>query len=410
MKKIELLIIGCILITQVYPQRNDTAIQIAVPTASYKGSFQNGSWSPDNKLLMCTNWEGGYNKSPANILIVNMSDYTFKALTTDGESNVNMPGTTWNPIVNRVIFSSESNGDGDQVHTMDPLAAPGTATRVTPFIDRMCWEPGFSPDGKRVVYEAHYFANDKIGIVETYKIDGTENPVQLTSTSSDSRQPSWSPVGDKIVYQVLENSTWDIWTMKTDGTNKQNITGHDAGDKTDASFSPDGKWIVYSTGNGVLEYANIFIKNLANGQLIRVTDYSGYDGAPSWSSNNKIVFESTSGDPDNSSGATLWFIDATVNGTTAINQMNHNNNAARYSKVSYITGNYLNISLNKNSFDHNSILKIYNSFGRLIEMNRVLNIRDRVIKKDISRYSTGLYFLSLSDSKKKISFKVFLIK
>ncbi len=305
--------------------RNDLATIVNVPAANYIGSLQNGSWSPNNQKLMCTNWENGYNLYPANIFIIDLSDFSFISLTTDGESNINMPGLTWSPLLNQVIFSSEHNGNGDQVHTMFPNGSPNSAVKITPWTDRLCWEPGFSNDGEWIVYEAHYTSNIDTGIIETYKIDGTQGPIQLTTNSTDARQPSWSPIGDKIVYQVIENGTWDIWTMDTDGTNKQNITASDAGDKTDASFSPNGEWIVYSSSNGVLNFANIFIKNLSTNQLIQVTDYvNGYDGAPSWGTNNKIVFESTIGDPDISSGATLWTIEAPVNGTCLITNILQN--------------------------------------------------------------------------------------
>ena len=301
---------------EVMAQRNDNAVQISVSTSNYSGSLQNGSWSPDNQKLMCTNWAGGYNQLPANIFIIDLSNNSITEMTTDGESNVNMPGLTWNPLTDKIIFSSEHNGNGDQAHIMDATGTPGSALKITLFIDRMCWEPGFSPHGDYIVYEAHYFNKEDIGVIETFKIDGSQNAVRLTDGSFDAKQPSWSPAGDKIVYQRFDGTVWNIWTMNTDGTDKQNITGADAGDKTDATFSPNGEWIVYSSNNGSLDYANIFIKNLITGQLIQVTDYpNGYDGAPSWGSNNKIVFESTVGEPDNSPGATLWKIDAPVDGT-----------------------------------------------------------------------------------------------
>ncbi len=304
---------------EVIAHRNDNAVQINVSTSNYKGSLQNGSWSPDNQKLMCTNWADGYNQSPANIFIIDLSNNSITKMTTDGESNVNMPGRTWNTVTNKILFSSEHNGNGDQAHIMSPDDAAGSAIKITPFTDRMCWEPGFSPNGDYIVYEAHYFDNEDIGIIEIYKIDGSQNEVQLTDGSFNAKQPSWSPIGNKIVYQRYNGTAWDIWIMNTDGTDKQNITGTDAGDKTDATFSPNGEWIVYSSNNGILDYANIFIKNITTGQLIQVTDYAnGYDGAPSWGTNNKIVFESTVGEPDNSPGATLWTIDAPVDGTVGI--------------------------------------------------------------------------------------------
>ncbi|MFH2008602.1 MAG: hypothetical protein ABI333_18590 [bacterium] len=96
--------------------------------------------------------------------------------------------------------------------------------------------------------------------------------------------------------------------MDPDGAGQTQVTSG-VGDKTDASFSPDGRHIVYSSSAG-LAYANIFVISVDGGSPVRVTDYDGYDGAPSWSTPGRIVFESFPGDPDDSAGTTLWVIDA----------------------------------------------------------------------------------------------------
>lgn len=398
MKKLQVLIITVLIAAQGFSQRNDAAVLVNVSTITYNGSLQNGSWSPDNQFLMCTNWESGYNQYPANIFIIDLSDYSFTPLTTDGESNVNMTGLTWSPIINKVIFSSEHSGDGDQAHLMEPDGLSGSAVRITPWTDRMCWEPGFSPDGEWIVYEAHYISNPDNGIIETYKIDGTQGPFQLTDNSVNAKQPSWSPAGDKIAYQKFEGSKWDVWTMNSDGANKQSVTGADEGDKTDATFSPNGEWIVYSADNGELDYANIFIKNLTTEQITQVTSYSGYDGAPSWSSDNKIVFESTTGDPDVSSGSTLWIIEAPVNGTVGIETTNDNriNDIIIYPNPAR---NFLKVLLNKCNFKNNVTLKIYNSIGQLVKEYCIKINNENVITKNISDFDSGIYYITISDKK-----------
>lgn len=50
---------------------------------------------------------------------------------------------------------------------------------------------------------------------------------------------------------------------------------------------------------------------VSGGHPIRVTDYEGYDGAPSWSPDgDKIAFERCLGYLDRSDGTTIWTIDA----------------------------------------------------------------------------------------------------
>jgi len=385
----------------VIAQRNDNAVQIDVSTSNYNGSLQNGSWSPNNEKLMCTNWIGGYNQFPANIFIINLSNNMISEMTTDGESNVNMPGHTWNALTNKIIFSSEHNGNGDQVHIMSPNDGPGSALKITLFTDRMCWEPGFSPSGDVIVYEAHYFNNEEIGIIETFKIDASESAIQLTDGSFNVKQPTWSPLGNKIVYQKFNGTVWNIWTMNTDGSNKQNITSTDPGDKTDATFSPNGEWIVYSSDHGTLEYANIFIKNLATGQLIQTTDYpTGYDGAPSWGTNNKIVFESTIGEPDTSPGATLWVINAPVDGTVGIETISDNHLLKIYPNPA-INNIYIEIS---NKFKTENItVSLYNEAGQFILAE--YDVLSDKINLKISGLTNGIYFVKISNGIQTESFK-----
>ena len=262
-----LFILTVFTVIQGFGQRTDGAIKVNVSTSAYSGSLQNGSWSPDNKFLLCTNWGGGYNKAPANVDVIDLSNYSLRKLTTDGLANCNMPGSTWNAPTNKVIFSADHT-NGDQVHTMLATGAPGSAVKITPFTDRVCWEPGFSPSGKWIVYEAHYNSSPNNGVIEIYKADGTQGPITLTSKTADCRQPSWSPKGDKICYQRVISNAWDCWTMDTTGTNQINRTSSDAGDQTDVSFSPDGQWIIFSTDLTTLNNANVYVKNLNTNQLV----------------------------------------------------------------------------------------------------------------------------------------------
>jgi TolB protein len=127
--------------------------------------------------------------------------------------------------------------------------------------------------------------------------------IELSDPADDCRQPNWSPAAGLIVYQRFCGGQWDIWVMDTTGNNKKQVTSG-IGDKTDASFSPDGQFIVYSSNESWEKYANLYIISLNSGNSVRVTNSDSYDGAPSWSPDGKkIIFESSSNDPDES---TLW--------------------------------------------------------------------------------------------------------
>lgn len=286
--------------------RDDGARQVSITTT---GSLQNPAWSPDGSSLLFTRFTGGYNEEPADLLIIDLNDNSLKTLVSDGSGNVNLPGSSWNGTTDKIIFSS-SREPHDEIYRIDEDGTTGDETKITARDDLMAFEPSLSPDGQTVVFESHTVDVEDNGIITKYKLDGSEGYTTLTDENDDCRQPNWSPAGNRIVYQCLEGAQWDLWVMDTDGTDKSQLTSG-AGDKTDASFSPDGQRIVYSSDEGELEFANLFVISVAGGNSTQVTTYDGYDGAPSWSPDgDQIAFESFPGDPDGSAGTTLWIIDA----------------------------------------------------------------------------------------------------
>jgi len=91
------------------------------------------------------------------------------------------------------------------------------------------------------------------------------------------------------------------------GTNKFKVTSG-AGDKTDACFTQNGQYIIFSTDFD-LELANIYRIPITGGTPERLSNYSGYDGAPSISSDGtKIIFESFDGFPDGSEGTSITIL------------------------------------------------------------------------------------------------------
>ena len=281
-----------------------------------KGSFQNPAWSPVNNSIVVTNFLKGYNTDPADILLFDINTGSIRTLVSDGSANVNLPGFCWNTSTHTIVFSS-SREPHDEIYIINENGIPGSEQKITDRSDRVAFEPSFSPNGQWVVFESHQVDKEGDGIITKYKIDKTSSYLQLSNANDDCRQPNWSPVGNLILYQKFTNEQWDIWVMDTLGNNKTKVTSG-GGDKTDASFSPDGKYIVYSSNEGGEKYANLYIIPSSGGTSRKITNYNSYDGAPSWSPDGKkIIFESSFIDPETPSlwrpadpkGTTIWIID-----------------------------------------------------------------------------------------------------
>jgi len=286
-------------------QREDGARRVNIVL---DGSLQNPAWSPDSDALLFTRFRNGYNTEPADLFVITLASGEIRALVSDGSGNINLPGSSWNALAQIIVFSS-TREPHDEIYLIDAFGSPGGEFKLTDRIDRVAYEPSLSPDGEGVVFESHELDVEGNGILVIYKIDGTSPYQNLTDPEEDCRQPNWSPAGDTILYQKFDDGQWDIWIMDVDGTNHRQVTSG-PGDKTDASFSPDGRWIVFSSDASGLEFANLYIALVSGGEPVRVTQYSGYDGAPSWSPDGTLIaFESFPGDPDGSTGTTLWIIE-----------------------------------------------------------------------------------------------------
>ena len=286
------------------PQRNDNAVKIEI---QLKGSLQNPASSPDSKSILFTRWQKRYNRGCADLFIFNLKSSLLTKLVSNGDCNCNLPGSSWNSEIKKIVFSSERETH-DEIYMISPDGS--RETQLTDRKKQMSYEPTFSPDGEWVVCESHPVDDEENGVITKCRVCGSKKYISLTSLDDDCRQPNWSPDGKHILYQKKLQERWDIWLMDKDGRDHKKVT-RGKGSKTDATFSPDGEWIVYSSdGNGELPLANIYATNLKSGKNVRITHYKGYDGAPSWSADGKyIFFESAPKDPDHSKGTELYMIE-----------------------------------------------------------------------------------------------------
>jgi Tol biopolymer transport system component len=93
-------------------------------------------------------------------------------------------------------------------------------------------------------------------------------------------EPRWSPTGMWIVFtRYTTNGTPSVYLVRPDGTDLHRLQTH-VGDAADASFSPDGKRVIFDTNAG--GNTDLHTTTLTGTQLIRITSTPGLDSAPAW--------------------------------------------------------------------------------------------------------------------------------
>ncbi|WP_245745705.1 TolB family protein [Nocardia altamirensis] len=276
-------------------------------------SAQNAAFSPDGTSLVFTEFFDGYNLGGASLNRLRNFGGTPEVLVREGDqAAVNLPGSAWNGPRDLITFSFDST-DRDEIWVLQPGNPPPRQV-TTHEGTRGFTEPSFSPDGNWIVFQENDNQSGPGARGSIWKVPTAGGKAIMVidgpRSNTDNRQPNWSPRGDRIVYQSRSGNSadWDLRTIAPDGTGSAALTSGSDED-TDASFAPDGSWVVYSSDHAGAPHAQIFVKRTdGTGQPVRVTTSDQYDGAPSWSPDGKwITFESSA---DGVAPTALWRIPA----------------------------------------------------------------------------------------------------
>lgn len=103
---------------------------------------------------------------------------------------------------------------------------------------------------------------------------------------------AWSPDGSRLSFSAMKEKTWDIYTMRADGSLLKNLTASPEMD-FGAAWSPDGKRIVFGSKRGG-DKNDLYLMSADGGGSVRqLTRDSGNNSAPTFSPDGrKIAFTS----------------------------------------------------------------------------------------------------------------------
>jgi Tol biopolymer transport system component len=126
---------------------------------------------------------------------------------------------------------------------------------------------GCAPDPLKGVI---VFQSSRDGNFEIYAMrsDGTDQR-RLTSSPSNDITPRWSPDGRTIVFASDRDGNWEIYTMSSDGANQRRLTSGQ-GANTAPSWSTDGAKIIFISTRDTL-HGEIYRMNPDGGNPERLT-------------------------------------------------------------------------------------------------------------------------------------------
>ena len=130
-------------------------------------------------------------------------------------------------------------------------------------------DPGFFPDGKRVVFVAHSPLGDALKILtleDKKTADLYADPADLTQFHN----PRVSPDGKGIVVTAFHfQKGWDLFWIRADGQQVRPLTHNGFSIETRAIWSADGKFIYYSSDEDGI--SNIYRMAFPSGRVEKIT-------------------------------------------------------------------------------------------------------------------------------------------
>ncbi len=142
------------------------------------------------------------------------------------------------------------------------------------------WQPTWSPDGQSVL-----FASNEDGPIQLYSsFLNDKNLHRVSSLPAIRGWSDWSPDGKTILTDSGDPWHHEVYIMSVDGSGARVLPPAD-GNAQEPSFSPDGKWIVFTAyydHSGEENGCEIYILRVDGTDLRRLTNNDYCDYQPRW--------------------------------------------------------------------------------------------------------------------------------
>jgi eukaryotic-like serine/threonine-protein kinase len=213
----------------------------AIPVLNETALSWNPTWSPDGKYLYFSSDRGG----SMNLWRIALDERSGKVLGSPEPVTAPAP---YNGLIafsrdgRRVVYVAQFATANIQKVEFDPVRETivGQPSALTQGF-REAVHPDLSRDGQSLAYASRGNRED----IYVMRRDGTA--VRQLTDSYRNRGPRWSPDGTRLCFMSNRGGTWEIWTIRDDGSDLRQRSQTAAGQRVIYPiWSPDGAHIAAS--------------------------------------------------------------------------------------------------------------------------------------------------------------------
>jgi Tol biopolymer transport system component len=248
--------------------------------------------SPDGtQILFTRRWIDKMNdKWESSIWLMN-ADGTHQRSLTQGSD------VKWSPDGKRIAYIGKGEPSGQQIFVrwMDGEGAATQISHLTESPSALDW----APDGKMLAFNAN------VPVKESWRIAMPAPPKGAKWTEAPKIVTRLNYRSDRIGY--TDDAYRHIFVIPADGGTARQLTTGDWSHSA-PSFSPDGKWIVFSSlrepnAENAFRKSQIYAENVETGEIRQLTHRNGTNGSPSFSPDGKTIAFMSADSSDHSAWA-----------------------------------------------------------------------------------------------------------
>ena len=226
---------------------------------SFKSITLSPSASPSGKYVAYTSYKEG----KPNLFV--MDGNGGRDLRADREEGMKL-GSYW--LSGNTLVFSHTSGRYSTIYSMNVETGE---RKVIMRKDGILASPSFSPDGSKMV-----FVSDMYGTAQVFIRDMASGDVKrLTYSGNYNSAPAFSPKGDLIAFVAKFEGSFEICTMRPDGSDQRVLTNGNGAVNDSPCFSPCGRYIIYSSRNGGKSTINLMLFNGENRRVLKLSEGNG---------------------------------------------------------------------------------------------------------------------------------------